>query len=99
MQLVVLGQNYIPSEKTNRELSIQVPKLYESLSNSCISNMDATKNVKQILKQRCKADKIKRPTKPEEVAKVVYSLIRSSNLNFNNIAIDGGKIKRLKTHI
>ena len=57
------------------------------------------KSVKQILKQRCKADKIKRPTKPEEVAKLVYSLIRSSNLNFNNIAIDGGKIKRLKTHI
>ena len=57
------------------------------------------KSVKQILKQRCKVDKIKRPTKPEEVAKLVYSLIRSSNLNFNNIAIDGGKIKRLKTHI
>ena len=57
------------------------------------------KSVKQILKQRCIADKIKRPTKPEEVAKLVYSLIRSSNLNFNNIAIDGGKVKRLKTHI
>ena len=51
------------------------------------------------IRDRCKADKIKRPTKPEEVAKLVYSLIRSSNLNFNNIAIDGGKIKRLKTHI
>ena len=57
------------------------------------------KSVKQILKQRCNAEKIKRPTKPEEVAKLVYGLIRSSNLNFNNIAIDGGKIKRLKTHI
>ena len=50
---------------------------------------------------RMMGDKVplRRWGKPEEVAKLVYSLIRRSNLNFNNIAIDGGKIKRLKTHV
>ena len=49
MQLVVLGQSYIPSEQLSRELSIQVPKLYKSLSNSCAANPNAIQNIKQIL--------------------------------------------------
>ena len=54
------------------------------------------KSVKQILKLKCKAEKIKRPTKPEEVANLVYQLIRQRNSNFKNISIDGGKIKNLR---
>ena len=54
------------------------------------------KSVKQILRLKCKAEKIKRPTKPEEVAKVVYKLIKDRNSNFKNLSIDGGKIKNLK---
>ena len=54
------------------------------------------KSVKQILKLKCKAEKIKRPTKPEEVANLVYQLIRQRNSNFKNISIDGGKIKSLR---
>ena len=54
------------------------------------------KSVKQILKQRCKAEKIKRPTKPEEVANLVYKLIKDRNSNFKNLSIEGGKIKNLK---
>ena len=57
------------------------------------------KNVKQILKQRCKADKIKRPTKPEEVAKLTMKLIQDRRSNFKNIAIDGGKLKVLNDNI
>ena len=49
MQLVVIGQSYIPSEQLSRELSIQVPKLYKSLSNSCAANPNAIQNIKQIL--------------------------------------------------
>ena len=54
------------------------------------------RSVKQILKQRCKAEKIKRPTKPEEVANLVYKLIKDQNSNFKNFSIDGGKIKNLR---
>jgi len=54
------------------------------------------KSVEQILKQRCKAEKIKRPTKPEEVANLVYKLIEDKNSNFKNLSIDGGKIKNLR---
>ena len=54
------------------------------------------KSVKQILKLKCKAEKIKRPTKPEEVANLVYQLISQRNSNFKNISIDGGKIKSLR---
>ena len=54
------------------------------------------KSVIQILKQRCKAEKIKRPTKPEEVANLVYKLIKDKNSNFKNLSIDGGKIKNLR---
>ena len=54
------------------------------------------RSVKQILKQRCKIEKIKRPTKPEEVANLVYKLIKDKNSNFKNLSIDGGKIKNLR---
>ncbi|MEC7150661.1 MAG: SDR family NAD(P)-dependent oxidoreductase [Pseudomonadota bacterium] len=54
------------------------------------------RSIKQILKQRCKAEKIKRPTEPEEVANLVYKLIKDKNSNFKNLSIDGGKIKNLK---
>tara|TARA_Y100000768_G_scaffold300388_1_gene234180 strand:- start:322 stop:1068 length:747 start_codon:yes stop_codon:yes gene_type:complete len=54
------------------------------------------KSVKQILRLKCKAEKIKRPTKPEEVANVVYKLIKDRNSNFKNLSIDGGKIKNLR---
>ena len=52
--------------------------------------------MKILLKERCKADKIKRPTKPDEIAKLVLKLIRNRNSNFKNLSIDGGKIKNLK---
>ena len=54
------------------------------------------KSIKQILRLKCKAEKIKRPTKPEEVANVVYKLIKDKNSNFKNLSIEGGKIKNLK---
>ena len=40
--------------------------------------------------------KINRPTKPEEVANLVYKLIKDKNSNFKNLSIDGGKIKNLR---
>ena len=54
------------------------------------------RSIKQILRQRCKAEKIKRPTEPEEVANLVYKLIKDRNSNFKNLSIDGGKIQNLK---
>ena len=54
------------------------------------------RSVKQILKQRCKIEKINRPTKPEEVANLVYKLIKDKNSNFKKLSIDGGKIKNLR---
>ena len=53
------------------------------------------KSIKEILRQKCKGDKIKRPNYPEEVAKLVYKLIKDKKSNFKNLAIDGGKIKKL----
>ena len=53
------------------------------------------KTVKDILKKKCKGDKIKRPNYPEEVGKLVYRLIKDKKSNFKNLAIDGGKIKNL----
>ena len=53
------------------------------------------KSIKEILRQKCKDDKIKRPNYPEEVAKLVYKLINDKKSNFKNLAIDGGKIKKL----
>jgi len=53
------------------------------------------KSIKEILRQKCKDDKIKRPNYPEEVAKLVYKLIKDKKSNFKNLAIDGGKIKKL----
>ena len=54
------------------------------------------KSIDRLLKERCKADKIKRPTKPDEIAKLVLKLIRNRNSNFKNLSIDGGKVKNLK---
>ena len=48
------------------------------------------------IRDRCKVEKINRPTKPEEVANLVYKLIKDKNSNFKNFSIDGGKIKNLK---
>jgi len=53
------------------------------------------KTVKEILQKKCKGDKIKRPNYPEEIAKLVYKLIKDRKSNFKNLAIDGGKIKNL----
>ena len=53
------------------------------------------KSIKDILKKKCKGDKIKRPNYPEEVGKLVYRLIKDKKSNFKNLAIDGGKIKTL----
>ena len=53
------------------------------------------KTVKKILQKKCKGDKIKRPNYPEEIAKLVYKLIKDRKSNFKNLAIDGGKIKNL----
>ena len=49
MQLLVLGQSYKPDEKINRELSMQVPKLYKSLSVSFSEEPKSVEQVKQIL--------------------------------------------------
>ena len=53
------------------------------------------KTVKEILQKKCKGDKIKRPNYPEEIANLVYKLIKDKKSNFKNLAIDGGKIKNL----
>ena len=53
------------------------------------------KTAKEILQKKCKGDKIKRPNYPEEIAKLVYKLIKDRKSNFKNLAIDGGKIKNL----
>ena len=54
------------------------------------------KSVEQLLKDRTKDAKIKRPTKPEEVAKLVYKLVRDRKSNGKIIKIDGGKKEILK---
>ena len=54
------------------------------------------KSVEQLLKDRTKDAKIKRPTKPEEVAKLVYKLIEDRKSNGKIIKIDGGKKEILK---
>ena len=54
------------------------------------------KSVEQLLKERTKDAKIKRPTKPEEVAKLVYKLVRDGKSNGKIIKIDGGKKEILK---
>ena len=53
------------------------------------------KSVKQLLKERTKLAKIKRPTKPEEVAKLTLKLIKDKKSNGKVPSIDGGKIKSL----
>ena len=53
------------------------------------------KSVKQLLKERTKLAKIKRPTKPEEVAKLTLKLIKDKKSNGKVLSIDGGKIKNI----
>ena len=53
------------------------------------------KTAREILQKKCKGDKIKRPNYLEEIAKLVYKLIKDRKSNFKNLAIDGGKIKNL----
>ena len=53
------------------------------------------KTAREILQKKCKGDKIKRPNYPEEIANLVYKLIKDKKSNFKNLAIDGGKIKNL----
>jgi short-subunit dehydrogenase len=53
------------------------------------------KTLQEILKYKCKLDKIKRPNYPEEVGKLVYKLIKEKKISFKSIAIEGGKTKNL----
>ena len=53
------------------------------------------KSVKQLLKERTKLAKIKRPTKPEEVARLTLKLINDKKSNGKFLSIDGGKVKNL----
>ena len=49
----------------------------------------------QLLKKRTKLAKIKRPTKPEEVARLTLKLINDKKSNGKFLSIDGGKVKNL----
>ena len=53
------------------------------------------KSVEQLLKKRTKLAKIKRPTKPEEVARLTLKLINDKKSNGKFLLIDGGKVKNL----
>ena len=53
------------------------------------------KSVKQLLNERTKLAKIKRPTKPEEIARLTLKLINDKNANGKVLSIDGGKVKYL----
>jgi len=53
------------------------------------------KSVEQLLKKRTKLAKIKRPTKPEEVARLTLKLINDKKSNGKFLSIDGGKVKNL----
>ena len=52
------------------------------------------KNISEILQTRLKAAKLKRPTKPEEVSKLVLKLISDKNSNGKVFKIDGGIVKK-----
>ena len=49
------------------------------------------------LKERTKLAKIKRPTKPEEIAGLTLKLISDNKSNGKILSIDGGKIKNLSS--
>ncbi len=55
------------------------------------------KSVDQLLKERTKLAKIKRPTKPEEIAGLTLKLISDNKSNGKILSIDGGKIKNLSS--
>ncbi len=50
------------------------------------------RSINSVLRAKARAAGIKRPTKPEEVSKLVYKLIKDRNSNGKIIKIDGGKI-------
>ena len=52
------------------------------------------KNISDILQIRVKAANLKRPTKPEEVSKLVLKLISDKNSNGKVFKIDGGIVKK-----
>ena len=52
------------------------------------------KNISEILQIRLKAANLKRPTKPEEVSKLVLKLISDKNSNGKVFKIDGGIVKK-----
>ena len=52
------------------------------------------KNISEILQTRLKAAKLSRPTKPEEVSKLVLKLISDKNSNGKVFKIDGGIVKK-----
>lgn len=52
------------------------------------------KNISEILQIRLKAANLKRPTKPEEVSKLVLKLISDKNSNGKVFNIDGGIVKK-----
>lgn len=52
------------------------------------------KNISEILQIRLKAANLKRPTKPEEVSKLVLKLISDKNSNGKVYKIDGGIVKK-----
>lgn len=52
------------------------------------------KNISEILQIRLKAANLKRPTKPEEVSKLVLKLISDKNSNGKAFKIDGGIVKK-----
>ena len=54
------------------------------------------KTENQVLKQRCIIEKIKKPNKPVEVAKLVLKIIKDKKSNFKKLSLNGGKIKSLK---
>tara|TARA_Y100001970_G_C14145613_1_gene809658 strand:+ start:499 stop:1257 length:759 start_codon:yes stop_codon:yes gene_type:complete len=54
------------------------------------------KNVSEILKIRLRSAKINRPTKPEEVSKLVLKLISDKNSNGKAFKIDGGIVLKQK---
>jgi 3-oxoacyl-[acyl-carrier protein] reductase len=52
------------------------------------------KNISEILQIRLKAANLSRPTKPEEVSKLVLKLISDKNSNGKVFKIDGGIVKK-----
>ncbi len=54
------------------------------------------KSINSVLKNKSRIAGIKRPTKPEEVSRLVFKLIKDRNANGKIIKINGGKISAIK---